>query len=46
MGLKDAAILMGDLGKRLCKLEQQVEELTKALNKISEATAEAASKIR
>jgi len=44
-GLKDAAILMGDLGKRLCKLEQQVEELTKALSKISEATAEEASKV-
>jgi chromosome segregation ATPase len=44
-GLKDATILMGDLGKRLCKLEQQVEELTKALSKISEATAEAASKV-
>jgi chromosome segregation ATPase len=44
-GLKDAANLMGDLGKRLCKLEHQVEELTKALSKISEATAEASSKV-
>jgi hypothetical protein len=43
-GLKDAANLMGDLGKRLCKLELQVEELTTALGKISEATAEASSK--
>jgi hypothetical protein len=44
-GLKDAANLMGDLGKRLSKLELQVEELTKALGNISEATAEASSKI-
>lgn len=44
-GLKDVAILMGDLGNRLCKLEKQVEELTKALSKISDATAEAVSKI-
>jgi hypothetical protein len=43
-GLKDSANLMGDLGKRLSKLEMQVEELTKALGKISEATAEASSK--
>jgi hypothetical protein len=43
-GLKDAANFMGDLGKRLCKLELQVEELTTALGKISEATAEASSK--
>lgn len=28
-GLKDAANLMGDLGKRLSTLELQVEELTK-----------------
>jgi len=44
-GLKDAANLMGDLGKRLCKLEHQVIELTKALRKISEATTEASSKV-
>lgn len=44
-GLKDAANLMGDLGKRLCKLEHQVEELTKALRKISEVIVEAASKV-
>ena len=44
-GLKDVANLMGDLGKRLCKLEHQVEELTKALRKISEATAEASYKV-
>lgn len=43
-GLKDSANMMGDLGKRLSKLETQVEELTKALGKISEATAEASSK--
>jgi len=43
-GLKDAANLMGDLGKRLYKLELQVEELTTTLGKISEATAEASSK--
>jgi hypothetical protein len=36
--------MMGDLGKRLSKLETQVDELTKALGKISEATAEASSK--
>jgi hypothetical protein len=42
-GLKDAANLMGDLGKRLCSLEQKVEELTKAFSKISEASAEAAT---
>jgi hypothetical protein len=43
-GLKDTANLMGDLGKRLSKLEIQVEELTKALGKISEVAAEASSK--
>jgi chromosome segregation ATPase len=43
VGLKDAANLMGDLGKRLCNLEQKVEELTKAFSKISEASAEAAT---
>lgn len=42
-GLKDAANLMGDLGKRLCNLEQKVEELTTAFSKISEASAEAAT---
>jgi len=44
-GMQDADNLMGDLGKQLCKLEHQVEELTKALSKISEATAEATSKV-
>jgi hypothetical protein len=43
VGLKDAANLMGDLGKRLCNLEQKVEELTTAFSKISEASAEAAT---
>jgi site-specific recombinase XerC len=43
-GLKDSANMMGELGKRLSKLETQVEELTKALGKISEVTAEASSK--
>jgi len=43
-GLKDAANFMGELGKRICKLELQVEELTMALGKISEATTEASSK--
>jgi hypothetical protein len=43
-GLKDSTNMMGDLGKRLSKLELQVDELTKALGKISEATAEASSK--
>lgn len=43
-GLKDSANMMGELGKRLSKLETQVEELTKALGKISEATAKASSK--
>jgi hypothetical protein len=43
-GLKDSTNMMGDLGKRLSKLEMQVDELTKALGKISEATAEASSK--
>jgi hypothetical protein len=33
-GLKDAAILMGNLGKRLAALEIQVEGLTTALGKI------------
>jgi hypothetical protein len=36
---------MGDLGKRLCKLEKKVEEITKALRNILEATEDAASKI-
>jgi hypothetical protein len=40
-GLKDAANLMGNLGQRLCNLEQKVEELTTAFGKISEASAEA-----
>jgi hypothetical protein len=43
-GLKDAANLMGNLGKRLAALELQVEGLTTALGKISDATAEASSK--
>jgi hypothetical protein len=43
VGLKDAANLMGDLGKRLCNLEQKVEELTTTFSKISEASAEAAT---
>ena len=43
VGLKDAANLMGDLGKRLCNLEQKVEELTTAFSKISEASAKAAT---
>jgi len=45
-GLKDAAILMGNLGKRLAALEIQVEGLTTALGKISEVTAEASKKER
>lgn len=45
-GLKDAANLMGNLGKRLSALELQVEGLTNALGKISEATAEASKKDR
>lgn len=45
-GLKDAAILMGNLGKRLAALEIQVEGLTTALGKISEVTAEASKKDR
>jgi hypothetical protein len=43
-GLKDAANLLGDLGKRLVALERKVEGLTSALGKISEATAEVSSK--
>jgi hypothetical protein len=43
VSLKDAANLMGDLGKRLCNLEQKVEELSIAFSKISEASAEAAT---
>lgn len=43
-GLKDSANMMGELGKRLSKLETRVEDLTKALGKISEVTAEASSK--
>jgi hypothetical protein len=43
-GLKDAANLLGDLGKRLVALERQVEGLTSALGKISDATAEVSSK--
>ena len=43
-GLKDAANLMGNLGKSLAALELQVEGLTTALGKISDATAEASSK--
>lgn len=39
-GLKDVANLLGDLGKRLVALERQVEGLTVALGKISDATAE------
>jgi len=35
---------MGNLGKRLVALELQVEGLTNALGKISDATAEASSK--
>jgi hypothetical protein len=42
-GLKDAANLMGNLGQRLCNLEQKVEALTTALSKIAEASAEAAT---
>jgi hypothetical protein len=45
-GLKDAANLMGNLGKRLADLELKVEGLTNALGKISEATAEASKKDR
>jgi len=45
-GLKDAANLMGNLGKRLAALEVQVEGLTTALGKISEVTAEASKKDR
>jgi hypothetical protein len=43
-GLKDAANLLGDLGKRIVALEQKVEGLTSALGKISDAMADAASK--
>jgi len=42
-GLKDTANLMGNLGQRLCNLEQKVEELTTAFSKISEASTEAAT---
>lgn len=45
-GLKDAANLIGNLGKRLVALETQVEGLTTALGKISEVTAEASKKGR
>nr|ADE75688.1 unknown [Picea sitchensis] len=45
-GLKDATNLMGNLGKRLAALELQVEGLTTALGKISDATAEASKKDR
>jgi hypothetical protein len=45
-GLKDAANLLGNLGKRLVALELKVEGLTTALGKISEVTAEASKKDR
>jgi hypothetical protein len=45
-GLKDAANMIGNLGKRLVALETQVEGLTTALGKISEVTAEASKKDR
>ena len=43
-GLKDAANLIGNLGKRLVALETKVEGLTTALGKISEVTAKASKK--
>ena len=44
-GFKDVANTTGNLGQRLCKLEKQAEELVKAISKISDAAAEAISKI-
>ena len=44
-GFKDVANTTGNLGQRLCKLEKQIEELVRAIDKISDAAAEAISKI-
>jgi hypothetical protein len=44
-GLKDAANLMGNLGQRLCNLEQKVEALTNAFSKIAEASTEATTSV-